>query len=368
MKSSLAKPVSSGNTKSKLGDRLFKAIRSKDFNSYDKIVDLVKKGVDVNYVNPGGQTPLGLAIDMKWHAVVSLLLENGADPNPRSPDELAPLERAVRRCSKDTQILDALLAFGAEVNTQPGIYPESSIFHESVREYKLEALKFILESGGNIDVVDRTGETPFESAVYSMLVGAEKIVEVMLPYVKTLDIKKMLSRKASSREAINYLLSMELERRKAFAVARHKPGCGVPGSQDGESPHKVILEKEVMQVIQKISERQTGFAANPKTVADRQNQKTIVASLGGDWSIRAVVGPSLALITVSRGNIYNNLPTGEPALLKIKAKETGTFVSEKRFYSNGLLWDPDAETPAVSIFTPDGKVDTEEYYIRGIEM
>ena len=57
---------------------LFDAIGRKDYQTVEQLVDY---GVNTNYVNNNGDTPLLYAVKTQYMQVIKLLLNNGANPN-----------------------------------------------------------------------------------------------------------------------------------------------------------------------------------------------------------------------------------------------------------------------------------------------
>jgi ankyrin repeat protein len=107
------------------------------------------------------RSPLSTAIEMKNLELVKLLVEHGADVNPKFPNP-NPLSEAVAVGSKE--IVSYLIEKGADVNKidDMGFAP----VHNAVfKEVNSEILTLLLEHGANPDIKDPNGETPLFYAV-----------------------------------------------------------------------------------------------------------------------------------------------------------------------------------------------------------
>ena len=58
---------------------------------------MIEIGADINWIGPGGDTPLLSACRRGHVETVALLLARGADPNTAGTDSMAPLHVATRR-------------------------------------------------------------------------------------------------------------------------------------------------------------------------------------------------------------------------------------------------------------------------------
>ena len=115
---------------------------------------LVEHGADVNapirrgsagagQLNRAGATPFLLAADTADVPLMKLLVELGADPLIPNRDGTTPLMAAAGY---------GTLAPGEEAGTEPEA---------------LEAVKLVLELGGNVNAVDKNGETAIHGAAYA---------------------------------------------------------------------------------------------------------------------------------------------------------------------------------------------------------
>ena len=90
--------------------RLISAIKSGDT---DIVKGLLKRGVDINFIDSEGFTPLIQACKKMDYDMVELLLRSSADVNKTSNEGLTALIYAVR--SEDLQMIDILLRNGANI-------------------------------------------------------------------------------------------------------------------------------------------------------------------------------------------------------------------------------------------------------------
>ncbi len=114
---------------------------------------IVKRGADVNtrlrtgkggraVLNKQGATPLLMAAKTADLPYLSTLLELGADPNITNVDGATPIMAAAGV---------GVRAVGEEAGTEPEV---------------LEALQFLIDLGGNVNAVDKNGETAMHGAAY----------------------------------------------------------------------------------------------------------------------------------------------------------------------------------------------------------
>ncbi len=81
---------------------------------YDKVIELLNSGSDVNLIDGEGKTPLYRAIDNQQSSVVKALLDHGADPN--IGEERPPIYLATEK--RQISMIKALLEHGANPNIQ----------------------------------------------------------------------------------------------------------------------------------------------------------------------------------------------------------------------------------------------------------
>ncbi|KAL2428139.1 hypothetical protein ABEF91_007309 [Exophiala dermatitidis] len=127
-------------------------------NQLESIKLLLKAGVSVEDKTGGVFSPLTTAIREDRKDIVRFLLdEAGADVN--APGEHLPIIKAIRRCrGNDTEIIEMLLARGADINL---MYRGWSAVLQAVDNGDAKVLKLLVEQGGGVDlqVKDESGRT-----------------------------------------------------------------------------------------------------------------------------------------------------------------------------------------------------------------
>jgi ankyrin repeat protein len=166
----------------------------------DKTKLLVDNGADVNARSNDFRTPLMIAAIRQGNAaVVKLLLDRGANPNPnaRPLTESSPLIQAAT--AGDAEMMQLLLDHGADVKTaaQPalsmaittrcskcvdllvGKAPERDAYTGALLETAVLAdvniIRFLLDHGADVNSVDPAGRTPLMYAVGSDLLPLDVV-------------------------------------------------------------------------------------------------------------------------------------------------------------------------------------------------
>jgi ankyrin repeat protein len=115
-----------------------------------------------------GHSPLHFAMDKHNKAMVELLLKNKADPNKQNSAGETPLLMAAKE-NKDKDIVELLLAYGADVNYQG---PESQSFqtplHAAINAWAVDNVKMILSKKANLEIRNKEGYTPMQLAVAAL--------------------------------------------------------------------------------------------------------------------------------------------------------------------------------------------------------
>jgi uncharacterized protein len=119
----------------------------------------------VNAVSPDGFTPLGLACFFNFPTIAMLLVQQGADVNAASQNEMrvSPIHSAV--AARNTELVKFLIDHGADINaTQTGGYTP---LHAAAHNGDEELIKFLLEHMADINAMTDSGKTPMELAIAS---------------------------------------------------------------------------------------------------------------------------------------------------------------------------------------------------------
>jgi type 1 glutamine amidotransferase len=119
--------------------------------------------------------PLEQAILRNKTAIVILLLESGADPNPANATGRAPLHLAIER--NNPAVVSALLKAGAKPDAQDkaGWTP----LHHAAAKNQLENAKALLAGGANPMVLSELGGTPLHEAAAS---GGAELIRLLLDH------------------------------------------------------------------------------------------------------------------------------------------------------------------------------------------
>lgn len=151
--------------------QFFEAIKNQDI---DLAKQLIQEGADINAthpINPTGDTPLIYAVRFGNAALVTLLLENGANPNQQNYNTGAfPLDLALGSEPEQIDIALLLLEHGAHVaDIKENIIelydsPEGALL-VSIEENQKHLFYIALELGADVNTTDDQGNTPLLNAV-----------------------------------------------------------------------------------------------------------------------------------------------------------------------------------------------------------
>jgi ankyrin repeat protein len=135
---------------------------------------LLAAGVSVEDKNGGVFSPLTTAIREDRKDIVRFLLdEGGADPN--AVGEHLPIVKAVRRCrGDDTEIIEMLLARGADVNKT---YRGWNAVMQAVENGDGRVLQLLAKEGVDLEQKDEAGRTVMSIAVVR---GWEEAVSILV--------------------------------------------------------------------------------------------------------------------------------------------------------------------------------------------
>lgn len=129
----------------------------------------------INRPGRGSYTPLHQAILRTKRALVTSLLQQGADPNIATKSKQTALHIAISR--NDLESTKAVVDAGADLSLR-----ESSGWtplHLAAAKNKLELAKYLLERGANPKLLSDAGGTPLHEASVS---GGEAIIQLLLDH------------------------------------------------------------------------------------------------------------------------------------------------------------------------------------------
>ncbi|KAH7159645.1 hypothetical protein B0J13DRAFT_592248 [Dactylonectria estremocensis] len=136
------------------------------FGLLNTIEHLLETGQHADYKDSHGRTPLWLAAKEGHDKVVSLLLENGADPDPNDHDQRTPLDEA---------IFKLLIERGADLESRDG--EGWSPLSRAVGRGHEAIVKLLVERGVDLESRDGDGSSPLSCAVRK---GYDAIVKLLI--------------------------------------------------------------------------------------------------------------------------------------------------------------------------------------------
>ena len=128
-----------------LEHRLMAAIQSGDIK---KTKELIRAGVDVNYVRHGDGTPMILAINEGHAEIVYALLDARADINKTAEADGSPMTAAA--ANNETKFLKLFLEAGAEIDEV--VAGDETPLITAAASGHLEAAEFLLSNGADVDL------------------------------------------------------------------------------------------------------------------------------------------------------------------------------------------------------------------------
>ncbi|KAK3899545.1 ankyrin repeat-containing domain protein [Staphylotrichum tortipilum] len=125
---------------------------------------LMKHNSNINSMDARGRTTILHAVDSHNNEAVRMLLNAGANPNPRVPEGLfrsSPLKAA--SFGGLAEMVNLLLRFGAEIDAHN---PEGqTALHAAVIAHNVECARVLLESGATLEDAEHNGRTPLTLAI-----------------------------------------------------------------------------------------------------------------------------------------------------------------------------------------------------------
>jgi ankyrin repeat protein len=158
---------------------LMVAAEAGDLNA---VRDGLARHTDVNAKGPGGHSALTLAAGAGHLDVVKALLNAGANPNTILGEfhfgPVPALAAAMNRCNDDwLQIMDAMIAAGAEVNPAGGLGQPPLIY--AVEKHDRVFIQALLARGAKVNLKNPLGMTALMTETISSAPSAE-VVKLLL--------------------------------------------------------------------------------------------------------------------------------------------------------------------------------------------
>ena len=158
---------------------LHKAVKS---GNIQDVKALILNGVEINALDKFKRTPLYHAVFQNMATIVTILLQNGADPNVSILT--TPLHIAAR--FGFLEIVKIFIAKDAKIDAKDshGFTP----LHWAIMKGRNFVLETLLQNGANIEAKDDSGGTPLHMAAYDTR-GHAKTLEILIQNGAKLDAK-----------------------------------------------------------------------------------------------------------------------------------------------------------------------------------
>lgn len=145
----------------------------------EMLLDVLKKGVDINLRNEQGFTPLMLAIEYDNTEIINLLIENGADIECRT-QQYTPLMFAVQEGK--FSIVQLLIRKGANINsaTDEGL----TVLMIAIRDNHINIVELLLKNGVDVDLKTKEGST---ALMIAKQLNNEEIVVLIKKHLQIYD-------------------------------------------------------------------------------------------------------------------------------------------------------------------------------------
>lgn len=161
------------------GDILLNAIRKSPQDSLVELVgSLIEAGVDVNYVDDAGETPLAAAIALEHPVVAKYLVDAGADVNAPTANNSYPLIEASKKGFN--HLASQLIGRGANIDQRDGLGRTALV--AAVATGRRRLVDTLLRSGANTLQKDNNGisavmlaESKNLKQIYSQLTSSASI-------------------------------------------------------------------------------------------------------------------------------------------------------------------------------------------------
>lgn len=144
-------------------------IKAVDTKNQDALIAAIEKGADIDAPGSGSITPLFWVLIKRNPEGLTLLLEQGADPNkmimlPEDFQEKSTSAMDVASRMDDSQYLKILLEHGGNPNLHVNDWNEP-VLHRAIMYRQLDNVKLLVEHGADINHQDKSGTTPLMQAV-----------------------------------------------------------------------------------------------------------------------------------------------------------------------------------------------------------
>ena len=175
----------------------------------DIIQLLAEAGANVNEENSRGRSLLIRAVIGNKQAIVTSLLNVGADPNWIDRTNRDALDYVFSNKQIDLGMAYTLIDAGADINR---VRPAGTLLQQACTMKKPELVRKLLESGADPNIADPLGMTPLFAAVAS---GDRELVRLLIAGGADLNARALnmtpaeMARASNDQEMANLLLSLE---------------------------------------------------------------------------------------------------------------------------------------------------------------
>lgn len=203
-------------------NRRFLLQKAIDNNNLLQVQDLLRQGANPNSLDCHGSTALIQAIQCGRSKIVELLLDLGADPNcPSDFGRTALMQASIRG---DLNIVQALIRRSANINAQDRKFKSTALMWAVGSEHDT-VVRFLLESGADLDLLDVQGKNVYASAQERCKnKNILKLIK-LAPFFKTFSIE--YNSFDSEPKPENYIDDIYLPAAESFEDAMFFLGCGV---------------------------------------------------------------------------------------------------------------------------------------------
>jgi ankyrin repeat protein len=181
------------NTKTKDGESILNKLLDEDRCLYEYHIKVVKyfidKGVDINFKNSLGYTPLMQACIQEYSEVVEILLKNGADINATDNDGKSALSWLVEVSTfqPHSYARELETLFNKKLSLyDPSFRQQCDSIADKWNSQTLKTLDLLIESEADVDIIDIQGYTPLMRACQT---GHCDILERLLLEDVNMDIR-----------------------------------------------------------------------------------------------------------------------------------------------------------------------------------
>ena len=131
---------------------------------YELAKVLHRNGSSVDPLDEDGESPLYCAVYINNLKMVQVLLDYGVDVNFQNKRGETPLAFAAYGNFDDVRVVRLLLDHGADPNAQARRFGRRSPLHRASEYGRIEIARLLLERGASLEVQDEEGKTPLDIA------------------------------------------------------------------------------------------------------------------------------------------------------------------------------------------------------------